>query len=162
MAAGSSRVPALIDYLVTLFTNAATLGQATPPVTVFDGPNVTELDPPLKLYVGLTDPDNLGAESAAVFTQSRGDLGSVTRDEVSEIRCCAEAWSGDDSIRNIRVAVFGVFAAAEALVRADQTQFGGNAQLAAPGVSAGELLQNGMNPGAIARIPFTVTFKSFT
>ena len=37
----TSRVPALIDYLVAEFTTAATLGAATPPVLVFDGQAVT-------------------------------------------------------------------------------------------------------------------------
>ena len=162
MAAGSTRVPALIDYLVTLFTNAATLGQANPPVTVFDGPNTTELDPFLKLYVGLTDPDSDAAESAARWTQSRGDLGAQTRDEVSEILCCAEAWSGTDGIQTVRLSAFGITAAVETLVRSDQTRFGGNAALAAPGFTAGELLQNNTTTGAVARIPFSIAFKSFT
>lgn len=162
MPVGSSHVPALIDYLVATFTAAPTLGQANPAVTVFDGPNVTELDPLLKLYVGLTDPDNIAYEVAAAFTQSRSDLGYATRDERSEIYCCAEAWSGDDSISNIRRAVAGIVAAVEALVRGDQTQFGGNAQFADPGVSAGQLLQNSTSTGAIARVPFSITFRSFT
>ena len=162
MAAGSTRVPALIDYLVATFTSAATLGQAAPPVTVFDGPNTTEQDPLLKIYVGLTDPDNIAYEVAAAFTQARSDLGYATRDEHSEIYCCAEAWSGTDDIKTVRVAVFGILAAVEALVRADATQFGGNAALAAPGVTAGELLQNTTTTGAIARIPFSIAFKSFT
>lgn len=157
-----SKVPALIDYLVTTFTNAPTLGTATPPVTVYDGPPTTGLDAPLKLFVGLTDPDNPAIESAATLTQSRSDLGSATRDEVSEIHCCAEAWAGTDDMPTVRHAAFGILAAVETLVRADATSFGGNAQLAAPGVSAGELLQNNTTTGAIARIPFTVTFRSFT
>lgn len=157
-----SKVPALIDYLVSLFQNAPTLGQATPPVTVYDGPPTTGLDAPLKLYVGLTDPDSEAVESAATFTQSRGDMGLVPRDEVSEIHCCAEAWSGSDSVRAMRLAAFGILAAVETLVRSDTTSFGSSAQLAAPGLSAGELLQNNTSTGAIARIPFTITFKSFT
>ena len=157
----TSRVPALIDYLVALFTNAATLGQATPPVTVYDGPPTTELDPFLKLYLGLTDPDNEAIEAAATITQAREDLGSSTRGEVSEIHCCAEAWSGVDTIQVVRLQVFGILAAVETLVRADATQFGGNAQ-AMPGLSVGELLQNNTSTGAIARIPFSLTFRSFT
>ena len=162
-----SKVPALIDYLVATFTAAPAFaplpGQTTPQVTVFDGPATTALDPGLKLWVGLTDPDNPAAEAAAVMTQTRDDLGSSTRGEVSEIRCCAEAWSGMDTIAAVRVAAFGILAAVEALVRADQTRFGGNAALAAPGVTAGELLQdNNTDTGAVARIPFSIAFKSFT
>ena len=47
-----------MDYLVNLVASGARCGAANPPVTIFDGPAVTELDPPLKLYVGWTDPDN--------------------------------------------------------------------------------------------------------
>lgn len=161
MAAGSSRVPALIDYLVGLFTGSAALGQATPPVTVFDGPNVTGLDPPLKLFVGLTDPDNLGIEAAATFTQARADLGSATRDETSAIHCVAEAWSGSDSISAVRHSAAAIVAAVETLVRTDTTQFGGSG-FAQPGVNVGELLQNNTPTGAIARIPFQIQFRSFT
>ena len=158
----SSKVPALIDYLVSLFTNAATLGGAAPPVTVYDGPPTTGLDAPLKLYVGLTDPDADTAEAAAAFTQGRSDLGYLTRDEVSEIHCAAEAWAGTDDMPTVRVAAFGIVAAVETLVRADATSFGGNAQLAAPGVTNGELLQNNTTTGAVARVTFSIMFKSFT
>ena len=158
----SSKVPPLIDYLVALFTNDATLGQAVPPVTVFDGPPTTALDAPLKLYVGLTDPDADTAEPAAALTQARSDLGNLTRDELSEIHCVAEAWSGVDALQTMRVAAFGIVAAVETLVRADATKFGGNAALAAPGVTNGELLQNNTSTGAVARVTFSLMFKSFT
>jgi hypothetical protein len=158
----TSRAPALIDWLVSAFTAAATLGQATPPVTVFDGPPTTDLDPFLKLYVGLTDPDNEAIEAAATFTQSRSDMGGLTRDEISEIHCCAEAWSGTDDLPPVRHAAAAIVAAAEIIVRSDTTQFGGNAALAAPGVATGDLLQNNTTKGAIARIPFSIIFKSFT
>ena len=158
----SSKVPALIDYLVALFTSAATLGAATPPVTVYDGPPTTGLDAPLKLFVGLTDPDADTAEPAAAFTQARSDMGNLTRDELSEIHCAAEAWAGTDDMPTVRVAAFGIVAAVETLVRADATKFGGNAQLAAPGVTNGELLQNNTTTGAVARVTFSIMFKSFT
>lgn len=158
-----SKVPALIDYLVNLFTAAAALGAAAAPntVTVYDGPPTTALDAPLKLYVGLTDPDNEGIEAAATFTQSRADLDSATRTELPDIHCCAEAWSGTDDMRTVRLAVFGITAAVEALIRGDTTSFGGNGQ-ATPGFSQAQLLQNNTAAGAFARIPFTISFTSFT
>lgn len=157
----TTKAPALIDWLVNAFTVSTALGAATPPVTIFDGPPTTGLDPGLKLFVGLTDPDNEGMETAATITQSRGDLGSAARDEVSEIHCAAEAWSGADDISTVRHQVAAIVAAAETVIRSDATQFGGNAQ-AMPGFSAGDLLQNNTATGAIARIPFTIIFKSFT
>jgi hypothetical protein len=156
-----SKAPALIDWLVNAFNSSALLGQANPPVTIFDGPPTTGLDAFLKLYVGLTDPDNDGIESAVTITQARDDLGSLTRTEVSEVHCCAEAWSGTDDMAAVRHAVAGITAAAETVIRADTTMFGGNGQ-ATPGLSAAELLQNNTSTGAIARIPFSVTFTSFT
>ena len=76
-----SKAPALIDWLVAAFQAAPALGgpvvggAQTGPVTVFDGPKVTDLDPFLKLYVGLTDPDNEGIEPAATITQARFWIG---------------------------------------------------------------------------------------
>ena len=155
-----SKAPALIDYLVNTFQNAATLGQATPAVTVYDGPPTTMLNAPLSLYVGLADPDSDQIQVAASFTQAREDLGSATRGETTVVNCVAEAWSGTDPLQPQRVAAFGIVAAVEALVRADNNM-GGLGQLY-PGVTAGDLLQNNTAQGAIARVPFTITVRSFT
>ena len=156
----TSRVPALLDYLVALFTNAATLGQATPAVTVFDGPPTTELDPPLALFVGLSDPDNAAAEAAADFVQEWGGLGRQARNETTTIHCCAQAWAGTDDLATVRVAATGIVAAVEVLMQADSTQFGGNVLFPAPGVSVGALLQNNTDRGAIARVAFDLIFRS--
>jgi hypothetical protein len=158
----TSRVPALLDYLVTLFTNAATLGAAAAPntVTIYDGPPTTALDAPLKLYVGLTDPDNPGPEAAAGFTQEWAALGRQGRNEIVTIHCCAEAWSGVDTIQTVRLAVTAITAAVETLLQADSTQFGGNVLFPAPGFATGQLVQNNTSTGAIARVPFDLTFKS--
>ncbi len=162
----TSRVPALIDYLYNLFSGDATLGgpivsgTQTGPVTVYDGAPTTLLDAPLKLYVGLTDPDSTGAEPAADFTQSWAALGRRGRDEIVTIHCVAEAWSGVDDDRTARVAVYGIVAAVETLMQADTTGFGGNALFPDPGVTSGQLLQNNTSTGGYARVQFDLTFKS--
>lgn len=156
----TSRVPALIDYLVTLFTNAATIGAATPPVTVYDGPPTTGLDAPLKLFVGLSDPDNPAAEPAAESEQEWGGIGRLARNETVTIHCCAEAWAGTDDLKTVRVAATGIVAAAEVVMQSDSTQFGGNALFPAPGVAGLALLQNNTDKGAIARVAFDLTFRS--
>lgn len=156
----TSRVPALIDYLVALFTGAATLGQATPPVTVYDGPATTALDAPLALWVGLTDPDNDGAQAAADFTQEWAAIGRLGRNEATVIHCCAQAWAGTDDLKTVRVAVTGIVAAVEVLMQSDSTQFGGNVLYPAPGLAAGSLVQNNTDRGAIARVPFDLVFRS--
>lgn len=154
----SSKVPGLLNYLVTLFTAAGT--QVTPPFAVYDGPAVNAAQAKLILYVGLTDPDSDGADSAATFTQARADLGQLTRDETSSISCVAEAWSGTDDLATVRGQAFGVLAAAEAAVRGngDQT-FGGNGQ-PYPGITGAELLQNTTEAGAFARVRFAIQFRS--
>jgi hypothetical protein len=156
----TSRVPALIDYLVTLFGNAATIGQATPPVTVFDGPATSELDPFLALWVGLPDPDNPAAETAADFTQTWAALGRLGRDETITIHCCAQAWAGADDVRTVRLAVTAITSAVEVLMQQDSTGFGGNVLFPAPGFAAGSLSQNNTQQGVIARIPFDLTFRT--
>lgn len=156
----TSRVPALIDYLVNLFTNAPTLGAATPPVTVFDGPPTTELDPFLALYVGLSDPDNAAAETAADSVQVWGGLGRFARNETVTIHCCAQAWAGTDDLKTVRVSATGIVAAVEVLMQSDTTQFGGNVLFPAPGITSLALLQNNTDRGAIARVAFDLIFQS--
>ena len=155
----TSRLPALMDYLVNLFTNASTLGQATPAVTVYDGPPTTALDAQLKLFVGLHDPDSGSAEEAGGFTQSWAALGRLGRDEMVTIHCCAEAWAGTDDLKTVRLSVTGIVAAVEVLMQADTTQFGGNAQFPDPGITAGVLMQNNTQQGAVARLAFDLIFK---
>lgn len=156
----TSRVPALIDYLIALFAGAATIGQATPPVSVYDGPATTEESPQLVLYVGLSDPDADGGQEAAASTQEWAAIGRMGRNEGITVHCCAEAWSGTDDARTARLAVYGITAAVEALLQADSTQFGGNVLFPAPGYAEGNLWQNNTTAGAIARVPFNLIFKS--
>jgi hypothetical protein len=160
MATITSRVPAIIDYLVATFTAAATLGQATPQVTVFDGTPTTDLDPFLSLWVGATDPDNPNAEVAADFTQQWGAMGKLGRDETSTIHCVAQAWSGIDDIKTVRLAASAIMAAVEALMQAEATGFGGNVLFPDPGITQAALTQNNTNLGAIARWSFSLTFRS--
>jgi hypothetical protein len=156
----TSRIPALLDYLVTLFQGSALLGQAVPPVTVYDGPPTTALDDKLALYVGLADPDNEGAEAAADSQQEWGAIGRLGRNETVTVHCCAEAWSGTDDMRTVRVSATGIVAAVEQVMQADTTQFGGNALFPDPGITALALLQNNTQTGAIARVAFDLVFKS--
>jgi len=156
----TSRVPALLDYLVDLFTTAG--NAANPPFTVYDGPVVTAENVKLLLWVGLTDPDSDAADSAATFTQARADLGQLTRDESSSISCVAEAWSGtgESALSSLRASAFAVLAAVETAIRTnvDQT-FGGNGQ-PMPGVTGAELLQNTTTEGVFARVRFQIQFRS--
>ena len=156
----TSRVPALIDYLVTLFTNDPTIGAATPPVTVYDGPPVTALNTPLTLYIGLTDPDSDAMEPMAESQQTWAALGRRGRDEIVTIHCVAEAWSGTDTVQVQRTAAAGIVSAVEVLMQADTTQFGGNVLFPDPGMAVVAWSQNTTTTGAIARAAFDLVFKS--
>lgn len=156
----TSRLPALIAYLVNLFTTDPTLGAATPPVTVFDGPPTTLLDAPLKLYVGLSDPDSEAAEPAGESVQEWASLGRRARNESVTIHCCAEAWAGTDDMATVRASALGIVAAVETLCQADSTGFGGNILFPDPGITGLALTQNNTTHGAIARVSFDLVFKS--
>jgi hypothetical protein len=157
----TSRVPVLLDYLVGLFQNAPTLGTASPPVAVYDGPPTTRAPAQLVLYVGLTDPDSEDAEEAAVWTQTRIGLAAGRREDTT-IRCAAEAWSGDDTISAVRHSASAIVAAVETLVRANGDQFGGNATFVPADAASYTLTQNNTSTGAICRITFDLQFLSFT
>jgi hypothetical protein len=156
----TSRLPALIDYLVTLFTSASTLGAATPPVTIYDGPATTALDAPLKLYVGLTNPDNEAAEAAGESQQTWAALGRLGRDEIITVHCVAEAWGGTNDMPTVRHQATGIVAAVEVLMQSDTTQFGGNVLFPDPGITTMALTQNNTSTGAIARQAFELIFKA--
>jgi hypothetical protein len=160
----TSRVPAVLDYLVITFTAssvlaAVPLGDARG-VTVYDGPPTTALNAPLSLYVGLTDPDSEGGEVAADTAQAWAALGHQARNEQLTIHCVAEAWSGVDDIRTVRVAAYAITSAVEDIVRGDST-LGGTVTV--PGnaaVTAMSLAQNNTDRGAIARISFEITAQA--
>lgn len=154
----SSRLPPLIDYLVNLFANDATVGGAG--VTVFDGPVTTELDPQLKLWVGLQDPDSTAAQEAGSSTQEWGGLGRQAKNEVARIHCVAEAWSGDDTMSAVRASLYAITGAVEALLLANSDRFGGNVLFPSTGFSSGRLVQNNTTTGAIARLYFDLVFTS--
>ncbi len=156
----TSRIPALIDYLVNAFTGAATLGNASPPVAVFDGPALTDAPAPLALHVGVDDAFSDGPPTSATSEQERTGLASK-RQETVIIHCAAVAWNGSDNIRAVRSSAFAILAAAEDLIRSNTDRFGGNAGGAVPGVSGIALQQNSTAQGVVAQVSFTVTFLSF-
>lgn len=157
-----SRVPAVIDYLVATFQAAATLGQATPPVLVLDGPAVLADPAPLSLWVGVDDPDSATAPVAASSTQDRGDMadmGGLARNEQLSIHCTAQAWSGTEDVKTVRVSAAGIVAAVEALLITDQ-HLGGNLLLTDPGVTGAEWRQMASTVGPMVRITFTIDGKT--
>lgn len=150
-----SRVPAVMDYLVSLFTNAPALAG----VAVYDGPVVTGEVAGLILWVGMDDPDSDTAPISAHSDRAWGP-GLAGQSETLTINCVAESWSGNDSVSAARASVYGIVAAVETLVRADTTQFGGNGMLANPGVTGSDLRQNDTQQGGQARVVFQIILEA--
>ena len=158
----TSRVPAVIAYLVATFQAASTLGQASPQVNVIDGPMVTADPGPLALWVGvddITSPEPTAADSAQVWAA----LGHQARNEQITIYCTAQAWSGSDGVATMRAAVAAIVSAAEDLVRNDAS-LGGT--VSTPGNAAVTAIKWQQGPGLTgtrgmaARAVFEITAQA--
>jgi hypothetical protein len=158
----TSRVPQAISYLVALFQNAATLGQATPRVTVIDGPAVTGDPGPLALWVGVDSIDQGTAPAAASSSQQwQAGLDRSTREETLSVFCTAQAQSGSDDIATLRASAAAIMSAAEALVRGDPSLGGLLAGTADAAVTAAEWRQGPTQQGMAARVTFTIDATAF-
>ncbi|HMH92277.1 MAG TPA: hypothetical protein VK586_14475 [Streptosporangiaceae bacterium] len=161
-----SRVPQAIAYLVTAFTAAPALGQATPPVSVIDGPAVTADPGPLALWVGV-DSISLPAgalPAAASSTQVwQAGLARSARTEALSVFCTAQAQAGNDDVASLRAQAAAIMAAAESVVNGDPSLGGLLAGTADAVVTAAEWRQ-GPNPvqqGIAVRVTFTIDATAF-
>lgn len=154
MAVIPSKVPDVLAYLVSLFSSDPSLGKADPPVAVHDGNAVTAAPGTLALWVG-TDDIAPGANGMAAESQ-RSWAGLQQQSEAMIIYCIAQAWSGSGDIGTERAAAYAIVAAAEELVRADDTGFGGNGVSANPGVTGGQLRQSNDQRGPQAQVMFQI------
>jgi len=155
----TSRVPATIDYLVAAFTAASTLGAATPPVAVYDGPVLTDAPDQLILWVGMDDPNSGEAPIAAESDTEWAALGALAQNEEFTIHCVAEAWGGADQVRAIRLTAYGIVAAVETLLRAD-VSLGGTLPSGWARVTGSQLRQDNVQQGAIARVAFNINCRA--
>lgn len=155
----TSRVPAIIDYLVATFTAASTIGAATPPVAVYDGPVVTDAPAQLTLWVGVDDPDSEEAPIGAESESEWGSLGALARNEQITVHCVAEAWSGDIDVKTTRLAAYGIVAAVETILRAD-VNLGGTLPSGWCEVTGMQLRQNNVAQGAVARVAFHINCRA--
>lgn len=160
MAVTTSRIPAVIDYLVSACTAAATIGAATPPVSVIDGPMVTADPGPLALWIGVDDIDPGATPAAASGSQDWAGLGRMARNEQLTIHCVAQAWSGNDDVRSLRVAAAGIVSAVEDLVRADVSLGGTVSTPGNAGVTAAEWRQGPSTRGMAVRVVFEITAQA--
>lgn len=156
----TSRIPQVIDYLVTLFASAPTVGKATPPVSVLDGPVVIADPGPLALWVGVDDIDPGAQPRAASSTQEWAALGRMGRNEQLSVFCVAQAWSGSDDVRTLRLQAAAIVSAVEDLVRGDAS-LGGTVSV--PGnaaVTAAEWAQRPTTRGMAVQVSFEITAQA--
>lgn len=159
MTVRTSCVPAVIDYLVSTFQAASTLGAATPPVAVYDGPVTTAAPAQLVLWVGINDPDSVAAPIGAESQQEWVGVGARQRNEYITVNCVAEAWAGGTDVRTMRLAAYGIVAAVETLLQADPT-LGGLVIFTDNTMPQRQLRQNNTADGQVARIMFTIKAKA--
>jgi hypothetical protein len=114
----ASLAPAVIDYLVTTCQASLLLGAAPAPVTVVDGPNVTEdtMANQRLLWIGYDRANP--AEVAAATSLDWPNLDQArTDDEQGEITCTAEYWSGSTTIKANRDGCAAIVNAVAALLK---------------------------------------------
>ncbi|MBB2909322.1 hypothetical protein FHS43_000568 [Streptosporangium becharense] len=145
----SSRVPALLDRLVGLFT-----GALPGDVLILDGPAVTA-DPGQDVVCVGWDGDDDGDGQAVDWAQDWTGLGAGVKTETIQVTCVLIAWDGDDDLAAARTRAYTHFAALEAALRADVGA--GFAPPATVAITGGRLHQEQTRAGAQARVPFTVS-----
>lgn len=157
----TTQVAATLAYLVTLFRNATTVGGATPPVSVVDGPMPSSGPLPLALWVGVDDllaAANGDPTTAADSAKTRDDM-ALGREETITIHCVAAAWAGDTTagFGPLRTTTAGIVTAVETVVAADTGSPGGYQN---PGVTAGEWRQRPLNSGLQVFVPFQIIYTA--
>jgi len=149
----TTRIPALIDALVT------TLTTALPNVVVYDGLGVSGDRGVDALFIGVDDPDSPNAAFSANAEQDWANANYTARDESGYVVCAASSWVGEVDAKLARDNAFATMAAAETALRA-------NPSLDIPGMlwtSVGtriSLMQNQTEHGAHAIALFRVNYRA--
>ena len=148
-------IPDVLDYLVNTFQAASTLGAATPPVAVYDGPVTTAAPAQLVLWIGIQDPDGIAAPIGAESQEQWAGVGARQRNEYLTVHCVAEAWAGGTDVRTVRLAAYGIVAAVEIILQADPT-LGGLVSFIDNTMPQRQLRQNNTADGQLARVYFSI------
>lgn len=146
----SSRVPALIDALVPALQASADLGT----VKVVDGPLVSDSAAQEWVFVGY-DGDEDGDFATATAQQEWAGLGAKKKNEEITLTCAILVQRGSTDVRSCRVRTYEVFAAVEAVLRADPSLGFPTPTVCA--VSEHSFHQEQTADGIQGRLPFTVT-----
>lgn len=146
----SSRVPDLIDALVAALQASADL----PGVNVVDGPLVSNSAASEWVFVGY-DGDPGGESQATSTLQEWAGIGAKAKSEEIALTCSVLVRSGSTDVKPLRDRAFQIFAAVEAVVRADPA-------LTLPPPTVCNISEHNFFPeqtaqGLQGRLPFTVT-----
>lgn len=157
----TTRVPSVIDYLVTTFRAAPTLGASiVTPVTVYDGPPSTDDTSSLLLLVGVDDLES-DAPTAATADQEWVGIGAQRRDEFFSIWLTAVAWVGEQEPGIARTAVAAIVGAVEDITRADAS-LGGRVLMTLPGVTETTWRQAQTAAGCTCSVSFRIACRART
>lgn len=108
----SSRIPAVIDALVTVFTTAVA------PAVVYDGPVVTGDAPLSFLYVGYNgDPE--GQMYAGGSEPNWAGLGAKKQNEPVNVQCVAVSRGNETTWKTVRDATFALITSVETALIGD-------------------------------------------
>ena len=152
-------VPDMLDHLVALFRNAATIGGATPPVTVMDGPFPSSGPIPLALWVGVEDIvaiEQNDPTQAGDSQKQRDDMAMGVRETLT-VPCVAAAWIGNvqAGFSGLRASVATVVKAVETVVLADTA-----APYENPGVTNAQWWQRATPDGLQVYVPFHIIYEA--
>jgi hypothetical protein len=151
-----SSVPAAITGLVTAFRTSTSLGLASPPVPVRDGPALTATPGLEAVAVGYTGNAN---EDVVTGAASPEGLAVLPDRERYAVTCTIEVVDGDGDITAARARAYVLHAACGAAIAADHTL--GKAVLRAS-LGIGSLQQQQTSGGALARVVFPVNVDAYT
>jgi hypothetical protein len=157
-------LPAVINYLVDVFTAAPTIGAATPPITVYDGPQAIDPGELTKaLYVAVDNPGvgdgaSIGPVAAELSWQWAG-LGAQRRYELFSVACTAVCVDPNSNLRTARQGCMDIFAAVDAVLVPGDVSLG-NQVVFITGLSQGQLRTEQFDIGAVSWFTFAVEAKS--
>lgn len=151
MTITTSRCGTVIDALVTRCQASPTFAD---PARVYDGPVTTgDTEWTQAVYIGF-DGNWQGSFESALIDQELAYVGNTTMRETLDIRCVAEAWSGDPTVQAIRAQALTMLAGVETVLRTDPTLGIDGSTIAT--LQVGALYQAPFKDGLAVRIPFVV------
>jgi hypothetical protein len=161
----ASQLPAVIDYLVAACTASPSLGAASPPVAVFDGPMppVATQALPLALWIGC-DPMTVDAQTGDVVQSWPVFDKARTKDEDGTLTCAAQNWSGTANNKTVRDGAAGLVAAVELLLRGNGVTGPGDATMGNlvfwSGVDAARWYPRQIAGGVAMLVVFDITYRA--